>query len=264
MPATQPDSLEFNPNRLKMTEIACYERLINANIERVWENVLDWEHLPHLHDTSFDYCDLDDAGEWGWRTWSDPDKQSHIELCVDKHQYVARSYRQGVQFSEIWTVLEAKGDATDIKVTFHATDVNPEKAASLGAVYLKLYEQLWSEDEAMMALRQQRLSATKSTELEVNLGHESALHLPVNIKLKGQQFELTSENGQLALSHTICPHLLGPLRNVGNGEFECPWHGYRFDGKTGECLSPSHATCKLSPLPAIVREQDNIIISFKR
>jgi nitrite reductase (NADH) small subunit len=34
---------------------------------------------------------------------------------------------------------------------------------------------------------------------------------------------------------TVCPHLGGPLdqARVENGCIRCPWHGYRFDVRTG-------------------------------
>jgi hypothetical protein len=32
---------------------AVYERVIHASLERIWENVLDWEHLPWLHPETF-------------------------------------------------------------------------------------------------------------------------------------------------------------------------------------------------------------------
>ena len=75
MPANQQNATLFNPNALNLTRVATYERLIRAPEERVWENVLDWEHLPWLHKTSFGYIELDEAGEWGWRTWSNPNSK---------------------------------------------------------------------------------------------------------------------------------------------------------------------------------------------
>ena len=82
MTALQCNAKEFNPNKLELVEVARYQRTIYAPLERVWENVLDWEHLPHLHASSFNYIELDDGGEWGWRTWSDAEHAGHVELCV--------------------------------------------------------------------------------------------------------------------------------------------------------------------------------------
>lgn len=58
MPAQQTNTHARNPNGLDLVRVARYERTIRADIERVWENVLDWEHLAHLHDSSFDHIDL--------------------------------------------------------------------------------------------------------------------------------------------------------------------------------------------------------------
>ena len=82
MPVVQKNPLTKNPNGLDLKLVATYRRQIQASLVRVWENVLDWEHLPHLHDSSFKYCELDEAGRWGWRVWSDPDHSGHFELAV--------------------------------------------------------------------------------------------------------------------------------------------------------------------------------------
>lgn len=46
MPARQSNSLLYNPNGLEMTLLSTCQRTIHASLERVWENILDWEHLP--------------------------------------------------------------------------------------------------------------------------------------------------------------------------------------------------------------------------
>ena len=35
-----------------------YHRRVGASLDRIWENVFDWEHLAHLHDGSFRHCEL--------------------------------------------------------------------------------------------------------------------------------------------------------------------------------------------------------------
>jgi len=42
---------------------AVYTREVRVGIDRIWENVLDWEHLPALHEIYFDAAVL----RWGWR-----------------------------------------------------------------------------------------------------------------------------------------------------------------------------------------------------
>src|SRR5215470_5152921 len=49
------------------TSVAVYERTVHASLERVWENVLDWEHLPWLHRTTFGHVRLLASSRDGWR-----------------------------------------------------------------------------------------------------------------------------------------------------------------------------------------------------
>src|SRR5690242_2007371 len=44
-----------------------YRREIGAGVERIWENVFDWEHLPVLHQSYFIAVELLEMGDWGWR-----------------------------------------------------------------------------------------------------------------------------------------------------------------------------------------------------
>ena len=53
--------------RSSLASVATYRRTVAASLERVVENVLDWEHLPWLHRASFSSVELVDAGESGWR-----------------------------------------------------------------------------------------------------------------------------------------------------------------------------------------------------
>ena len=44
-----------------------YTREVGAGVERIWENVFDWEHLPVLHEMYFNAVELIEIGDWGWR-----------------------------------------------------------------------------------------------------------------------------------------------------------------------------------------------------
>lgn len=263
MPASQDNALGHNPNGLDLQLVATYPRQIQASLARVWENVLDWEHLPHLHDTSFSYCELDQAGRWGWRVWSDPDHGGHIELAVDKDRYVARSYAGGVQFSEIWTYLSAVDDCTDIRVEFYATGVNDDNRGDIGELYLSLYRVLWDEDEAMMRERQRRLEQRRETRSTVNLGSIAQLRdkAPVRFELNRREYLLSENTTGWVATPTICPHLLGPLESSEQpGHLRCPWHGYEFDVKTGKCVTPDHGRCSLGLPPKISLQEDQLIV----
>jgi len=267
MPALQSNPISFNPNELDLTLVASYDRVIKANTERVWENVLDWEHLPHLHSSSFNHVDLDEAGAWGWRTWSNAERSSHIELCIDETRYVARSYQAGDQISEIWTYLTPEKDLTNIHVEFYGTNIAANAIDKVGDIYLKLYQHLWDEDETMMLERQRRLSQSGNAETRLELGPRGDLEnrLPLTIHLKGGEFQIRALNNKMIVYSTICPHLLGPLPDVNDDgqTVTCPWHGYRFNIETGQCLSPPGARCKLPRPPAMVEESGNIIVTYQ-
>ncbi|MEP0203157.1 MAG: Rieske (2Fe-2S) protein [Halioglobus sp.] len=265
MPANQRDALAIDPNALNLERVATYKRRVKASLSRVWENVLDWEHLPHLHDASFNYCELDEVGAWGWRVWSDKDHDSHIELCVDNDCYVARSYKDGEQFSEIWTHLEPSGDSTAIRVEFYSIGVTENNRDNIGQVYLGLYETLWDEDEAMMCERQQRLEQSRDPRAEINLGSIAQLResVPVNFELGRKEYRLSETPDGWVATPTICPHLLGPLElSEQPGQLRCPWHGYVFDRQTGKCVSPADSRCSLGQPPRILEQDDELIVAI--
>lgn len=65
-------------------------------------------------------------------------------------------------------------------------------------------------------------------------GKALTVHLP-----DGQQIALFNIAGEFYALDNVCPHMGGPL---GDGEIEdctvtCPWHGWQFDVKTGECIN---------------------------
>lgn len=267
MPAKQSNALMRNPNQLNMVQVNQYERRIKASITRVWENVLDWEHLPWLHDTSFDYVSLDEGGEWGWRTWSNPEKTASVELAVnqDASEYVARSYTGNQQVSEIWTQLTPVDNHTDIKVTFDLPDIKPEQVDKLGTLFLSLYTKLWDEDEQMMQEREHQLNRKMSTQAPKTICLEKPLTLPTTVSLGSGEWTIRVIDGKTLVHSAICPHLLGPIDHdakIVDAVVTCPWHGYSFDVSTGECVKPIDAKCKLKTPPTIIETDKDITLNL--
>jgi len=59
--------------------------------------------------------------------------------------------------------------------------------------------------------------------------------------------------GEWIAHSAVCPHQLGPLQDSdvdSEGRITCPWHGYKFDLKTGE--SNDGACAALSAAPDLV------------
>lgn len=260
----QKNAQAHNPNNLPMQVAAVYERTINASLARAWENVLDWEHLPHLHNSSFSSLELEEAGQWGWRARTkgvpeDTSQETLIELVIDRpnSRYVSRTLAGGLPGMEVWTHFTKVDERkTQIRVEFHIPNVDEGGVAKLGKLMLGLYETLWDEDERMMVERQSALDAKTATyntaaEPLIDLGDVDALtaKLPLTVELAGKQVNIVRINDALHAYSAECPHMLAPLSDVTvdkDGYITCPWHGYRFDVKTGKVtngkdlsLSPS-------------------------
>ena len=189
-----------------LTVVGHYHRPIDASIERMRENALDWEHLPHLHASSFSSIACLDAGPWGFRAevgLQPVGDQILLELLLDRdtNRWVSRVLDGPGAGNEIWTVATPTGARTcAVDVEFHLAGVRPETADRLGTRYVALYTQLYDEDESMMVGRQRYLDR--------------------------------------AFTEVRCPHRGGPLQPCADDPalLQCPWHGYRYDAVTGACL----------------------------
>lgn len=93
--------------------IGGYQRRLPVSIARMIENAYDWEHLPYIHESSFNAISLLDEGDWGWRAIVTlPDSSSqHLELLVDK----SRNY---------WATTVLSGDAKGFEIHTRASQVS--------------------------------------------------------------------------------------------------------------------------------------------
>ena len=63
-----PDHATYSPYPDSRTcHVGTYRRVLPVSVERMYENALDWEHLPYVHAGSFKAIEPIDAGPWGWR-----------------------------------------------------------------------------------------------------------------------------------------------------------------------------------------------------
>jgi nitrite reductase/ring-hydroxylating ferredoxin subunit len=245
----------------RVVSVGVYERVVRASLERVWENVLDWEHLPGLHRASFSAIRRIDAGDWGWtaevRT-PGAARPVTIQVVLEREnlRYVSATIDGPGKGTEIWTQLAPRGEhETALRVEFLVPDPSPERVATLGAGYRALYARLWDEDESMMRRRakwlaeraragpSERASAGKRAQrgaaerTSVELGRLEDLRpkLPLGVELGGRPWRVAEVDGALVAFSAICPHALGPLEDVPveAGVVECPWHRYRFDVRSG-------------------------------
>jgi nitrite reductase/ring-hydroxylating ferredoxin subunit len=248
-----------------LTPVATYGRSVAASLERVWENVLDWEHLPWLHDSSFVDIEVREAGDWGWRagvgipTAADGRREIELELLLQEpgDRYVSRTTAGQGAGSEIWTILaEEDPQHTRVEVAFWLPGIPPERVTQLGQVYVQLYTQLWDEDESMMRHRQAELDrdlAPRDQRVGLDLGQLDVLRgrLPLDVEVDGLPFRVSVDGETLRVHSTRCPHRLGPLADAPEaaGVLHCPWHGYRFDARSGSSCDGTRL--RLEPAPAV-------------
>ena len=97
-----------------LASVGVYRREVHASLERIWENVLDWEHLPWLHRESFSRIECLQAGTSGWRARvglapARPSQEILLELALERPalRYVARTLEGPGSGTEIWTRLRA-------------------------------------------------------------------------------------------------------------------------------------------------------------
>lgn len=233
-----------------LTCVAVYRRTIHASLARIWENVLDWEHLPWLHRTSFRAIRLLDADHTGWRARVTLAAETSYEIGLDVQldrpnlRYVSRTVEGRGAGSEILTRLDPIDPrTTGITVEFRLPDVPAAHAESIGAAYVRLYAQLWDEDEAMMVRRQTVLDGPRASHpMTTPLGRlplgdaaSVATRAPFVVEMNGGDFRIVAIDGQLLTHAVVCPHRGGPLDHtpVVDNCITCPWHGYRFDIRSG-------------------------------
>ena len=247
-----------------------YRRVLPVNLDRMFENAIDWAHLPYLHDTSFAGIECVDAGPWGWRAEvaNHDGSSSTLELLLDRRQrrWVTRNLGGPNEGAEIWTyVIELGAREIEIFVDFFVPGVPPEAREKVGRAYAAAYERLYDEDERMMVQRQAALdlrveSANRSVEA-VSLGRADGLTLPLSAQFDGRGVIVDRVDGQLVVYPDRCPHMLAPLEGVAprDGILTCPWHGYAFDLRSGACVSGHN--CELrSQVSAVEKDGDVLLV----
>lgn len=225
-----------------------YRREVAASLTRVWENVFDWEHLPDLHSDSFAAIELLEERPDGWRVRLTNQPVGKVvpqvlELVADREAgcYVIATIEGPGAGSQVSTHLAALAPhRTSVEVEFRVLEQRPERLAAIGDRYAQIYARLWDEDEAMMTAREAALVRRVRPEVAqapLDLGAVETLRarLPLTVDFGARRFRLIELEGAIVIHGAVCPHWLAPLDDapVVDGVVRCPWHGYRFDARTG-------------------------------
>jgi nitrite reductase/ring-hydroxylating ferredoxin subunit len=241
----------------RLPHVGTYRRVLPVSLERMYENTLDWEHLPHVHSGTFASIDCEQAGAWGWRARAvDASGRAFtLELRLDREcrRWITRTLAGTNAGSEIWThAFPIAPRRTDIVVDFFVPDVAADDRERVGAAYGRLYRRLYDEDVAMMTERQRQIELRIETQRDgaaLSLGRIDALSVPLPVEFDGRAYIVARGRSGLIAHSARCPHQLGPLEAAVGGIVRCPWHGYRFDAESGECLTGQ--PCRLPPSPRV-------------
>lgn len=254
-----------------------YVRRLPVNMARMMENAHDWEHLPHVHATSFRSIALIAQGRWGWRAKVELPEAAGggdqlIDLLVDNDRnYWATTVLSGTGTGvEIHTQASTPSDVEiEVDVRFYLPEALPDKAVSdfvLSHLQTQ-YKTLYDEDLGLMSGRQTALNHRQAWRSGADLSwpvkvgtvealDRSQIHL---IDVPGGRVCLRWHKGAWISHSATCPHLLGPLQESSidaSGAITCPWHGYRFDAASGTNLD---GKCGALSSVACLAEHDGVL-----
>ena len=238
--------------------LGSYRRRLPVSLERMYENTIDWEHLPYLHASSFKQIDCLDAGAWGWRArlTDHKDQVNELELRLDRsrRRWITRTVAGPNTGAEIWTqVAPLAAHEIEIVVDFYVPDVPEAAREKLGRAYAAGYERLYDEDESMMVTRQRHLDQRVRTATDepdaISLGAIADVPPRQVLAYRGKQWVIVRSGEQWRVFPALCPHQLARLDEceVVADSITCPWHGYRFDLASGANLSGQ--SCELTGRP---------------
>jgi nitrite reductase/ring-hydroxylating ferredoxin subunit len=260
----------------RVPHVGTYRRELPVSLERLYENAIDWEHLPYLHSSSFSRIERIESGDWGFRArvWTHPFEERRglvIELKLDRdcRRWITRTLAGSGTGTEIWTHAFSLAERTTLVVVdFFVPGARESAVNRLRDYYHRLYARLYDEDVAMMTVRQTELDRIRAGHpsgkaMREVIGEIAELHarLPLETEFAGMRFKIIELDGKLVAFSTRCAHLMGPLGEgrIEGGVVECPWHGYQFDIASGECLSG--AACRLAQAPKVkIDSAGNVVL----
>lgn len=208
-----------------MVEVGELTRTVAASPARVIEDELDWEHLPYVHAFAFESIALNHADRNGWDAnvvlRDGQAMRMTVVLDADRQGYTNATFdTDGTENGRTTCRITSTGDD---RATMHMRFFVPDRAdldiKAAGIFYTAMWNQLIDEDEPKMIHR--------------------AHALKEGAKLHKARRQVALAEGQLCDVPLVCPHQGLPLdcEPDAQGVMTCPWHGYRFDARTGACVS---------------------------
>jgi nitrite reductase/ring-hydroxylating ferredoxin subunit len=267
-----------------MLEIA-YTKIIPYPLDVTLSQYFDYEHIAHVHPTTLGEYRLvgrdgrvtifDQVWPAGWlgRRASSRVRHRFEPPASMTFEFIAGRYR-GVL---VRTALEAHGEGTLVREAY-AIPLLPSwrwLSAIVRPPVMRLVERIWKEDldvqvciggwpgvpGASAARTPPGGNGLSTPRRLAGAARECVPGTCRAYTLDGREVVLVAvEDGYRAVS-ARCPHTGGPLAlgRIEHGTIVCPWHGARFDLRTGASLSST--TPDALDVFAAVREGDDVILT---
>ncbi len=208
-----------------MVEVGELTRAVAASAARVIEDELDWEHLPYVHAFAFESITLNHADRSGWDAnvvlRDGQSMRMTVALDADRMGYTNATFdADGTENGRTTCRITPAGeDRATMLLRFFVPDRPGLDRTAAGQFYSTMWNQLIDEDEPKMIHRAHALK------------EGAKLHKP--------RRQVALAEGQVCEVPLVCPHQGLPLDCEPDvqGVMTCPWHGYRFDARTGGCVS---------------------------
>jgi len=207
-----------------MIEVGHLERDVGASAKRAIEDELDWEHLPHTHRTTFSGVTPVHADRNGWEAdvvlIDGTPMRMKVTLDEDRLGYTNATFSDGVENGRaVCRIAETGDNSCRMSLRFFVPDSPELDREAVGAFYVDLFGRLIDEDEPKMIYTTEAKKAG------------AAAH-------KKRRMAVLADGSEVEVPE-VCPHQGLPLNCEpdADGIMTCPWHGYRFNASTGECVS---------------------------
>lgn len=235
----------------QLPHLGTYRRTLPVRFARLEETVLDVERLPYLHASNYSWVHCEDRGDWGWRARAglpvrDGIEESLLELRFNREEarWVLRHLEGVSAGAEVWSHAVIHGaQSLSVIVDFFVPGIAAASRGQLGEAYARTYHALYDADEAMMVEREAALA-------DILLAPAPAADV---IEAEGERLRVVELSDGLWAFPARCPHRLASLEvaRVEDGVVTCPWHGRRFDVRSGRCVDRDD--CALAPARRVQR-----------
>lgn len=207
-----------------MIEVGRLEREVGASAARAIEDEMDWQHLPYTHASTFSAVVLIQADTRGWEAdvvlVDGTPMRMKVTIDADDLGYTNSTFSEGVENGRaVCRIVPTATDACRMEFRFFAPVDPATDGGATGEFYIALFNRLVDEDEPKMIYRARALR------------NGPAAHRA--------RRTVTLQDGSEHSVPLVCPHQGLPLDGEPDaaGIMQCPWHGYRFDVRTGVCVS---------------------------